>query len=657
MRVLRLKPRALALRLKHRDATALGWVAGVFVAAFVARQTQHRFRELIVSERTARSQAEALAELAAYTAAGTSIQQTLTTAVTSVAGLFGSGVHCTIALPSPDGLLRMAAWNDQGSERIAKMTFRPGEGWNGVAFSEGRLFRVDDLRTNPLTRPDIARITTMRAYMVAPLVAESHTLGVITLASPVVSAFGDTDEQFLTAVARHVAVALAAAEAREAAQREAAQKLAIIAQMADGVLVFDRSAKLVEYNRAAAALLQLDDQADVHERDWQLFDTEERLVDELSHPLVRALNGESTGGEYRVVSASGSHTWVSLSASPLRDSSFELNGCILVLRDMTNRRRAIQALHESEERYRRLVELCPDAIVVQCEDKIVYANPAAINLVGAAAADDIIGLPMLDFVPQQDRARYVDWAQQTAGLNDLRGLGEVQIRRLDDEIITCESTLMRITYQGRPAIQAVIRDVTLRKRAEEALVHQALHDALTGLPNRVLLMDRLEQALTEAQRRGSPVSLLLMDLDRFKEVNDSLGHHAGDVLLREVSARLRGVLRASDTLARLGGDEFAIVLPDTDAHGANQVSVSLLGQLQLPFDLEGQTVFVGASIGVALAPEHGLEAERLLKCADVAMYVAKRSGGGTTFYESGTEESSLTTWLQARVASGVDLAA
>ncbi len=173
----------------------------------------------------------------------------------------------------------------------------------------------------------------------------------------------------------------------------------------------------------------------------------------------------------------------------------------------------------------------------------------------------------------------------------------------------------------------------LRQARDEAQ-RQALHDGLTGLPNRTLLRDRLQQAILVGDRDKSGVALLIMDLDRFKDVNDTLGHHTGDELLQQVGVRLRSALRASDTVARMGGDEFAVVLPLAGhAEDASRVAQTLVLALEQPFTLAGHAVSIGASVGIAMYPEHGSDVKTLLRHADVAMYVAKRGGSGHAVYQ------------------------
>jgi len=187
---------------------------------------------------------------------------------------------------------------------------------------------------------------------------------------------------------------------------------------------------------------------------------------------------------------------------------------------------------------------------------------------------------------------------------------------------------------GQPSfVIAMIEDITVRKVQEAALEHRALHDALTDLPNRSLLLDRLHQAVLAGQREQEQVALLMMDLDGFKDVNDAFGHHAGDALLQQVALRLRAELRGSDTVARLGGDEFAVVLPGVLGHtGAVLAARKLLKSLEPLFMVEGEALEVGASLGIALFPDHGDDAETLMRRADVAMYVAKRTHSGFAIY-------------------------
>ena len=189
----------------------------------------------------------------------------------------------------------------------------------------------------------------------------------------------------------------------------------------------------------------------------------------------------------------------------------------------------------------------------------------------------------------------------------------------------------------------VIRDITELREHQNKLEHQALHDALTGLPNRVLLSNRVDHALASASRTHRPVALFLLDLDRFKEVNDTLGHHVGDALLKDIAVRISQVVRPTDTVARLGGDEFAVLMPSVD--GMEQVielANRILSVFQSQFDLDEDIVIdVGCSIGIAIHPEHGVEAAKLMQCADVAMYRAKAGPRKIVVYDQSQDTNSV----------------
>ena len=185
---------------------------------------------------------------------------------------------------------------------------------------------------------------------------------------------------------------------------------------------------------------------------------------------------------------------------------------------------------------------------------------------------------------------------------------------------------------------AFIRDVTIEKNQVIQLRHQATHDGLTNLPNRTHLFDQLEANIGTARETGGLLALMVMDLDRFKEVNDTFGHHFGDVLLKQVAFRLRNQLRDGDTVARLGGDEFAVLLARVrDPNEAARIARNILNALEQPFVVEEQVLEVGASIGITMFPDHGLDARTLLRRADAAMYNAKQGQSGYSFHRDEVE--------------------
>jgi diguanylate cyclase (GGDEF)-like protein/PAS domain S-box-containing protein len=289
--------------------------------------------------------------------------------------------------------------------------------------------------------------------------------------------------------------------------------------------------------------------------------------------------------------------------------------------------RAEQTLRESEERYRLLVELSPEAIVVQSDGRIVYANPAAASLFGAESADTLLRFGVANFVHPDHRENFLA-RENHLRENQQSNLKAEKFVRLDGQLRDVEVVMASVTYGGRPATQILTRDITERRRAEEQLLHDAFHDSLTGLPNRALFIDHLKLAVDRCRRRrGYLFAVLFIDLDRFKVVNDSLGHLVGDELLGAIAHRLEICLRDGDTIARLGGDEFTILLDGIkDYSDAQRVAERVQEVLEQPFTLAGRELFVTASVGIKYSCGGDEQPEDLLRDADTAMYCAKALG-------------------------------
>jgi len=480
----------------------------------------------------------------------------------------------------------------------------------------------------------------------------------------------------------------------------------------------------------------------------------------VSEAFVRAVKGETPhySVEYRVRGEGGEWRWMQSTGRVTERGADgwarRISGTVV---DIDARKRTEQALADAEERYRKLVELSPDGVVVHSEGLIEYANPAAAELIGARSAEEVVGLSLERLVHPEELERHRDRQRRYAAAPGVTEFQPRRLRRLDGSEIPVEVAGRSYLERGRMVVQAVIRDVraerlakqaladrerrlrdvieaageyvwetdpgwryaflsdrveavlgyasaellgrtprelmpladsrateewfarhalqgrpfrdlvhrsitksgrviwqsvsgvpvldaagrlegyrgtaadiTARKQAEERIHYLATRDALTGLPNRVLLNDRASHAILAAARGRAQLALLLFDLDRFNLVNDSLGHEAGDALLRAVAERVANTLGREDCLARLGGDEFALFWEGMkNAHEAAVVAQRVLGSLKRPFVIEGRSLNVTASVGISVYPGDGRSFAELLKNADAAMYHAKESGRNT----------------------------
>ena len=320
-------------------------------------------------------------------------------------------------------------------------------------------------------------------------------------------------------------------------------------------------------------------------------------------------------------------------------------------------------LQSALRRHRAVIELSQDGVIaIDPQGRVLEFNPAAERIFGYRTVD-VIGRELAELIiAPEDRDAHRRGLARGFQTGDWPLVGrrlEVTGVRANGERLPVELSLTAVNdaAAGSAAVYGFVRDISERRRGEEQLAFLAYHDPLTGLPNRALVEQQVELALARARRTATSVALMFVDLDDFKEVNDRLGHAAGDQLLAGVAARLRGVLRDSDVLARQGGDEFLILITDLSddvVRSAEMVAVKVLGSLREPFVVGTAEVRTGASIGISLFPADAADTEALLRHADAAMYEAKgQSGGRLAFHQPTGNITARRTSVSAQLRSAM----
>ncbi|AWK85069.1 putative bifunctional diguanylate cyclase/phosphodiesterase [Azospirillum thermophilum] len=360
--------------------------------------------------------------------------------------------------------------------------------------------------------------------------------------------------------------------------------------------------------------------------------------------------------EARVFRRDGSIIWIAENARCVRDAGGRIRYYEGTVQDITERKR-----HEEKIRLLATVfDSVADGILIVDPELSVQAINPAYEVMTGFQRDELINRPLVLFAPGSHERSFVDNIWMTARQSG-RWQGEVtSFRHAGDAF----AAALSVTAVHSPAgvlehYVLTIADISQRKFQEHQIRYQASFDRLTDLPNRWLVCERLEDAIARAQRSKTKVAVAFLDLNRFKQVNDTLGHHAGDELLKLVARRLRNCTRMTDTVGRLGGDEFLIVAPDAaDRSAGARLVEKILYSMAEPFGVHNQELFCGASIGLAFYPDDGETADQLLRNADLAMYHAKRSPERKyVFYESGMRERSgftlgLESDLRRAAASG-----
>ncbi len=550
----------------------------------------------------------------------------------------------------------------EGDSRLAVRALRGYEKWGDPELTRGAVYEI---ASHPIlgalltTRRSILIPDTalhpgwqrhhgaehVRNWMGVPLLAADRVIGLYAVDKAVPSFFTSEHLRFTEALAPHAALAIRNARLYEQIQRSEERFRALVDNSNEVVSLLDREGMTLYSSQSSAAILgdpveelvghtpfdrvHPEDQAEVR----ALFQTSLRSP---GFPLVSEFRMRHRGGAWRTVEA--------VLVNRLDDPS--VAAAVLNYRDVTERKRAqrkIEDLNRDLQRqvaeFQTLLEVIPIGIGIARDPacRRIEGNPYMARLMGLSPADNI-SLSAGDGEAVPGARLFRDGrplAPETLPMQKAAAQGvevvdmEMDVVREGQKVATVlgyAAPLFDETGRPRGAIGATL-DITERKRAEEQIKSLAYHDSLTGLPNRRLFQDRLSLAVAQAHRNTQRLAVLFLDLDRFKSVNDSLGHAAGDRLIQDVAERLRTCLREGDTVARLGGDEFTLLLPGVaQVVDAARVAEKVLDALRVPFLIEDRELLATASIGISLYPEDGRDADRLVKSADAAMYRAKQQG-------------------------------
>jgi len=379
----------------------------------------------------------------------------------------------------------------------------------------------------------------------------------------------------------------------------------------------------------------------------------------LVHPddlaLVRAMASPDTVGRtaelnYRIMSPDGHYRYIHSYVRIRRDEHQRVQGFDGVTIDVSDRAEADRTLREKRDLYDGLLGLVPDAVVVHRGGRILYTNIGTLALFGIADGVSPVGRSILEFIHSDHRRLVRNYYRRVASRkeDDAQVLArEFTAKRADGREFHAETLSRAVEFQGQTAVISVIKDVSERKLAEIELRHMAYHDALTGLPNRRHFAEALKALTQETPPANVEVGLLLIDMDRFKNLNDTYGHPFGDRALRQMVTRLQAVVPKGCRLYRIGGDEFAVICEAVSS--AQAIAQRLLEPFTVPLVLDDVEFFTTPSIGVALFPVHGEDGDLLLKHADLAMYEAKGLGGNQCVVFRSEREADLEHRLQLEV--------
>jgi len=356
------------------------------------------------------------------------------------------------------------------------------------------------------------------------------------------------------------------------------------------------------------------------------------LPDNMVEAVFKAYHAVYSSGEpdkgftFEVRRKDGTTGFAESSISPRKNERGAIIGFRSISHDVTERKQAAEALHSAEEKYRLLVENINDIFyMLDNQGNITFISPA-VERITLYKMSELVGKPVFPLVHPDDLPGLLESFNQLVSGQLVPW--EFRLLDKDGRVIFVRTSRQLLYKDGKViGITAVMTDISQRKQMEQKLEQMATHDFLTGLPNRVLLTDRFSMAAALAQRNKARLAVMSLDLDKFKTINDTLGHEAGDHVLKTVGARLTAVIRASDTVARIGGDEFILLMQETGRReDATTIAQKILDSFAEPLLIDGQRVQLSTSIGIAIYPDDSEDMETLVKKSDAAMYYSKGHG-------------------------------